>query len=169
MEKILLILEVSQKQAYIFSSIKLRENVERSMEIAYVTSSAFFRETAEDLYHEEENLVYSGGGHTVFQFESKDRAAAFAKRVTEAVLRRYKGLGLFAKQMPYDTAKTPGENLKELSAALERKKALRRAEFRRLSFGVEALDNENFSLRESSHVHPSLQNEKLEPPEGSMS
>lgn len=137
-----MILEVSRKQDYIFSSNKLRENAERSMDIAYVTSGAFFREAAGELYSEEKNLVYSGGGHTVLQFEDRERATDFAKRVTEAVLRRYDGLELFVKQLPYDPGRTPGENLRELSKALERKKSLRRASFRRLSFGVEALGEE---------------------------
>ncbi len=142
MEKTLMILEVSRKQDYIFSSNKLRENAARSMDIAYVTSSAFFRETAEELFSEEKNMVYSGGGHTVLQFEGREQATAFAKTVTEAVLRRYDGLELFVRQMPYDPARTPGENLKELSKALERKKSLRRSSFRRLSFGVETLGEE---------------------------
>lgn len=50
---------------------------------------------------------------------------------------RFPGLELFVKQLDYDEAKTPGENLKALSAALEGKKALRQASFRRLTFGVE--------------------------------
>lgn len=163
-----MILEVSQKQSYIFASKKLRENAERSEDIAYVTGSAFFRETAAELYREEDNLVYSGGGHTVLQFASGEQATAFARRVTEAVLRRYAGLELFVRQLPYDAARTPGENLKELSAALERKKALRRTGFRQLSFGVEALDGESFSPRVhgESPVRRPRQNGGSAPPEG---
>ena len=89
------------------------------------------------LYSEEENLVYAGGGHTVLQFTDEAAATAFARAVTEAAMRRFPGLELFVRQMDYDDTKSPGENLKALSAALERKKALRRASFRRLSCGVE--------------------------------
>ena len=67
---ILAILEVSRKQDYIFASTELKENVQRSAEIAYVTSSKFFQEAAGSLYSEAENLVYAGGGHTVLQFGS---------------------------------------------------------------------------------------------------
>ncbi len=145
MEKVLTILEVSRKQDYIFSSKKLRENAARSADIAYVTSSQFFREAAGELYDERRNLVYSGGGHTVLQFDGSEQARAFARQVTEAVLRQYDGLELFVKQTPYDNGRTPGENLKELSAALERKKSVRQARFRRLSFGVERLDGNDFA------------------------
>ena len=142
MEKTLLILEVSQKQSYIFSRKKLRENVERSAIIQYVTSSAFFRDAAEDLYSEPENLVYAGGGHTVLQFEDERQAVSFASRVTEQAMRRFDGLELFAKKMKYDSSTTPEENLKRLSGELEKKKALRTSSFRRTSFGVEVIDAE---------------------------
>ena len=46
MGKVLTILEVSRKQEYIFASKKLRENAERSQDIADLTSSTFFMETA---------------------------------------------------------------------------------------------------------------------------
>lgn len=79
----LMILEVSQKQAYIFASRRLRENAARSEDIRYVTESRFFQTAAGPLYREED-LVYAGGGHTVLQFDSRARADAFARAVTEA-------------------------------------------------------------------------------------
>ena len=82
----LMILEVSQKQAYIFASRRLRENAARSEDIRYVTESRFFQRAAGPLYREEEDLVYAGGGHTVLQFDSRARADAFARAVTEAAI-----------------------------------------------------------------------------------
>ena len=137
MKKRLMILEVSQKQAYIFASKKLQENAARSEDISYVTGSRFFQAAAGELYSEEENLVYAGGGHTVLQFDSQEQATEFARAVTEAAMREFPGMELFVTQTDYDEAKTPSENLKALSTALERKKSLRQASFRRLSFGVE--------------------------------
>ena len=137
MKKRLMILEVSQKQAYIFASKKLQENAARSEDISYVTGSRFFQAAAGELYSEEANLVYAGGGHTVLQFDSQEQATAFARAVTEAAMREFPGMELFVTQTDYDEAKTPSENLKALSTALERKKSLRQASFRRLSFGVE--------------------------------
>ena len=131
-----MILEVSQKQNYIFSSKKLQENASRSEDIRYVTSSEFFETEAGDLYSKQKNLINSGGGHAVLQFDEQESARAFAKRVTEAALRQFHGLELFVKQLPYAENLTPGENLKELTKALERKKSVRSSSFRRMDFGV---------------------------------
>lgn len=155
----LTILEVSQKQAYIFASKQLKENAARSGDISRVTGSEFFARTAGEWYREEDNLVYAGGGHTVLQFDDKDRAVAFAHAVTGAVLRQYDGLELFVKTIAYDPARTPGENLKELSRALEAKKARRRASFRLLDFGLEAPPE-----AEGSPSRPG--GEGIAPPEG---
>ena len=56
--KALLILEVSRKQDYIFSSNRLKDNARRSQEIAYVTSPAYFIKKASELYSDEKNLVF---------------------------------------------------------------------------------------------------------------
>ena len=119
MDRVLTILEVSRKQDYIFSSKKMRENADRSNEIAYVTGDGFFRESAKGLYDGQRNMVYAGGGHTVLQFDGMEQAAAFTRAVTEAALRRFGGMEIFAKTLPYDESRTPGENLMALSAALE--------------------------------------------------
>ena len=73
--KALVILEVSQKQAYIFGDKRLRENVKRSRLIDWVTDPDFFVEIAKKLFSEEKNLVYAGGGHTVLQLTQKEDAA----------------------------------------------------------------------------------------------
>ena len=135
--KTLVILEVSRKQDYIFSSKRLRDNVRRSAEINHVTSEAFFQKAAGKQYHPE-NMVYSGGGHTILQFESREQAVDFTRQVTEAAIREYPQMELFAKVMEYQNNCTPGENLKNLSAELERKKSFRKSSIRQLTLGVEA-------------------------------
>lgn len=154
MEKVLLILEVAHKQEYIFGSNKLRENASRSGDIAFVTSSAFFESAAGELYTEEENMVYSGGGHAVLQFNGVERARAFAQRVTETAMRQFPGMAMFAKQMPYDKNRSPQENLQELHMALEAKKALRQADFHNLSFGVEAAPSHNKNSQSKIELAP---------------
>lgn len=155
MGKTLVILEVSRKQEYIFGSrgMGLEENRRRSWQIGMVTGSDFFRE-ASDFYREEEHLVYAGGGHTVLQFADAGQATDFVKAVTRKVLTTFRGMELFAKQMPYDPALAPGENLMRLTALLEKKKALRQASFRRLGFGMEATDAKNAFLPSVKYVQP---------------
>ena len=142
--KVLAILEVSQKQAYIFSSNKLRDNIRNSAVIAWVTSSEFLEELAKKsegrcAYTEEENLVYSGGGHTILQFADEDKAKTLIREATIYVLKEYPGLELFAKL--YKTTDTPTpDDLKKLTEELEVKKSLRRASFCHGSFGIEKTD-----------------------------
>lgn len=170
--KVLAILEVSRKQEYIFASKKLRDNAHRSDEIAWVTGSKFLKEAAKDLYQESENMVYNGGGHTVLQFDAEDEddvmdhAKAVISAVTEKVLTEFDGLELFAKLMTYDPDKTPGENLKELSAALERKKSRREGSFRQLSYGVEQLSSENFKPVGKGGTIGKVVPDQILPPEG---
>ena len=137
--KTLMLLEVSQKQRYIFSSKKLADNARRSDEIAYVTSPDFFQKAAPELYRDDD-LVYAGGGHTVLCFEDSTTASKFAQRVSESVLRQYPGMELFVKQLPYDETMTPNENLSALTAAAEKKKSFRTSAFAQTTFGVEKLD-----------------------------
>lgn len=136
-----MLLEVSQKQSYIFASRSLKDNLRRSAEIRYVTGNAYFSESCPDLYCSE-NMVYSGGGHTVLQFPDGEAAKRFAGRLTGQALRDFPDMELFVKLLKYDPALKPEENLIRLSAALEKKKAERRAAFRRLRFGVEASEVE---------------------------
>lgn len=138
------IVEVSRKQAYIFSSNKLKDNVERSAQIARVTGSAFFEKYCGNEYSAQENLVYSGGGHTVLCFDDEEKAKAFNRTLTRIVLENYPEMEMFVKLHPYDKEKSPGENLKELTKALEKKKSIRRASFRHGTFGFEEVDRNTF-------------------------
>lgn len=134
----LVILEVSRKQDYIFSAKELRVNVRRSQEIRFVTETAFFA----DVYDKwnADNLVYSGGGHTILEFGCREEARDFVCAVTEAALHRFPDIELFAKIMEYDDSVSAGENLRRLSAALEKKKSRRQASFRQVSLGIEDFD-----------------------------
>lgn len=138
MSKQLMIIEVSQKQAYIFSSRSLKTNQRRSREISLVTSEAYFRSVCPEGYDSAVNMVYSGGGHAVLQFPDKPAADVFAKALTLQVLRDYPEMELFIRQAPYRTDLTPSENLLELSKALEKKKSLRSASFCMKALGIEA-------------------------------
>ena len=169
MGKTLMILEVSRKQDYIFSSKKLRDNVSRSSDISFVTSSDYFKLTAGEMYSEQKNLVYSGGGHTVLQFNNEDSARLFAQTVSEAVLREFDGLELFVKLMPFDSGgSTPGEKLNALTRCLEKKKSMRSSSFRQTDFGVEVLDSETLRPIPKYSDVAARGNPVIEPPDGWM-
>lgn len=166
MARTLLIAEVSRKQDYIFSSRHLKDNAERSDIIRYVSDSRFFEKAAPGLYREADNLIYSGGGHTVLQFADAQQAAAFAEKVTEAAMREFDGLELFVKQYPYNPGLTPGKNLLELTKALERKKSRRAAAFGYTTLGVEALDGETFQPVHAAAMGAKPEKYGVQPPAG---
>ena len=138
----LTILEVSQKQAFIFESNKLKDNVNNSAIIAQITDARYIEKAVGDqtVFDAEKNLVYSGGGHTVLEFASKEQSIKCVSAVTRKVRESFNGLEMFAKTIEYDNHLAPGDNLKNLTASLERKKALRKSAFHQGSFGIEAVD-----------------------------
>ena len=62
MSRYLTIYEVSQKQKFIFSSNKLKENIRNSDVIAFLTSADFISQCVgeESLFSEKNNMVYAG-------------------------------------------------------------------------------------------------------------
>lgn len=142
MDRYLDIVEVSQKQAYIFSSNHLKDNVLNSATIAYITSSEYFTEVVKDenLYSESKNMVFSGGGHTVLEFPSIDAARKFNAIVTASIHSRYPRILIFTRIIQYDEKKTPGQNIKDLTTKLEEKKSIRSAYFHQGTFGIEDID-----------------------------
>lgn len=163
MGKVLTILEVSRKQEYIFASKKLRENAERSQDIADLTSSTFFMETAGETYSDCTNLISTGGGHAALQFDSREAAADFTQLVTLAALETYPELELFARTIDYAPGLDPGDNLKALTSALEAKKARRTSSFRWLDLGVELPQDVDSRPRPDSRKHA---RDIVPPPEG---
>ncbi|MFI3212730.1 MAG: hypothetical protein R3Y24_05255 [Eubacteriales bacterium] len=149
---ILMKVEVAKKQAYIFSSNLLKDNITRSNHITYVTGSEYFENVASEVYREAENLVYSGGGHAVLRFATKEQARAFTKIITTYAFTRYDGLELFCKHMEYDEKASPQENLMNLSKQLEEKKALRKDSFGQISLGIEKLNSVTYQLEDLNKV-----------------
>lgn len=142
MERFLTIIEVSQKQAYIFSDNKLRENIRRSEEIARVTGTGYIQKAIGNSLKRpvSDCLVYAGGGHTILEYESREDAEKAVGCLTGRVLAEFPELELFAKIVEYDEQQTPGENVRRLTAELERKKSLRAASFHQETFGIEEVD-----------------------------
>lgn len=103
MDRYLTILEVSQKQKYIFSSNVLSENIYNSDTIARITSGKYIESVVNDvkLFQIKDNLVYAGGGHTIMVFPSEKQAKQVTAMVTEQVIRDYPDIELFAATIPY--------------------------------------------------------------------
>lgn len=141
-ERVLTMLEVSQKQAYIFASNKLRDNIMNSAVISWVMSKEYFEEKIHnpDIFDQEKNYVYAGGGHTVLEFPTLEKAFDVTKKITTAIHCDYPEIQVFAASLEYDSTKSPGENLKELTKKLERKKSIRESVFHQGTFGIEKLD-----------------------------
>lgn len=143
-------LEVSQKQAYIFASNKLKDNVINSATIAWIMSPEYFEEVVSDptLFSKDANLVYSGGGHTVLEFATKEQAQKVCRIITTQIRKDYQGIEVFAKTISYEEKDedgkvlSPSANLKNLTRALEKKKSVRRAVFHQGTFGVESIDTD---------------------------
>ena len=141
-ERYLTILEVSQKQAYIFQSNELKKNILNSAVIAWIMDADYLEKEADDqeLFNKKDNLVYSGGGHTVLEFPAHEQAVCFTKKITKAIRKDYPGIEVFAITIQYKDTKFPADNLKKLTKELERKKAERKSAFHQGSFGVERID-----------------------------
>ena len=154
MQRVLMILEVSQKQNYIFASKILKENMQRSENISHVTSRSYFSQVCPGDFDPDVNLVYSGGGHTVLKFFSEEEAERFARAVTRQVMIDYPGMELFVKQLNYMESRSPGENLNELSRQLESKKSYREHAFRTHALGIEesAGDSGSSSIRNNFKI-----------------
>lgn len=144
-------LEVSQKQAYIFSSNKLKDNVLNSAVIAWIMSPEYFAQTVtvngkSELFDLKKNLVYSGGGHIVLDFEEKENAVDFVRIVTFQIHKDYPEIEVFAKILEYSEnegkkANSMIDKLVELSKELESKKSARLSAFHQGTFGIEKIDS----------------------------
>ena len=147
-------LEVSQKQAYIFSSNKMKDNVLNSAVIAWIMSPDYFADIVKadgrkELFSEAENLVYSGGGHIVLDYEEKETAVSFVRLITSQIHKEYSGIEIFAKVLDYSdgdrkNAKSMIRKMEELSQALEKKKSERLSAFHQGTFGIEKIDSTIF-------------------------
>ncbi len=148
---VLTIIEVSQKQAYIFAENKLKSNVARSEEIAYVTGVINLKEKlgGEGLFDEKENLVYAGGGHTILQYETPEAAKMAMQKYTRSILAEYPQMDFFVHTIKYSEKESPAQNINNLIKGLEKKKSVRQASFHQEYFGVEQHDIENQSRTNS--------------------
>lgn len=144
MSRVITILEISQKQAYIYESNKLKDNIINSAVIAYVLSAEYIEKVLSDKgYVDKDNMVYSGGGHTILTFlgdndeSALKKAKEYMEYLTRTIYRDFDGLSVFVKTIVYDDNKSIGDNLNGLVSSLEEKKSIRKSAFKKGSFGIE--------------------------------
>lgn len=127
----LVVLEVSQKQGYIFKTDRLVENIGASIIIRKIT------EEIPKKYTNENEFVFEGGGKSVYAFDSYDNAAGFVKKMTREVIEYYPGVELFMAIQEYDTEKDSVINaINDLYGKLEEKKASRCHNFKTIGLGI---------------------------------
>lgn len=128
--KYLVAIEISKKQNYIFKSNKLKENIGASLIIKYVTEDlwrAFIGDGQE---------IYSGGGNSYFEFDSKEEVKKFIEKMSFHILKNYEGLEFYASVVEGHFNK---ENMDDLKEKLSEKKLKRKNSFKKVSFGIEEI------------------------------
>jgi len=132
------IVEIGRKQAYIFSSNRLREIAGASMIIRHISERL-----PKDLslpYFGEENVIMAGGGHSIYQFSTREEGCEFNRLLSCAVLKEFPGLQLHCALMDFnpDGDLLP-DKITELFKALAQKKSGQAAPLRQYSYGIEKL------------------------------
>lgn len=157
-------IDVSRKQEFIYRHNKLKDNLYNSFIIKTVTENieddTLDKEALEALadlkvrltkYLQENHqgdysFLYSGGGNSIVQFSSQETARNFIRGYSKAVLEEYPELELYISL----TTATQNFNYKEIRKDLHKKadelKDKRKSRFKRLSYGVEEIDETGRAL-----------------------
>ena len=134
----LTVLEVSQKQNYIYKTERLAENIGASMIIREITE-----DLPERILGNHMNIISGGGGNCLLDFLSKKEAYDFSKAFSTKVLTDYPGVELFLASVEYDEEKDRiMEKIDELYEKLGAKKADRDGYFQIYSPGITELCND---------------------------
>lgn len=132
----LVLWEVSKKQHYIFSSNRLKENRGASIIIEDVTESMPLSFPG----HYENDLIYNGGGSSLYKFKDMRRADGFIRNISEKALRDYPGIELFMVIQTYDEKKDKITKIIDCAyKKLAIKKNRRENSGGQLSFGIERI------------------------------
>lgn len=129
----LVVLEVSQKQAYIFKTNRLAENIGASIIIRDITEN-ISEQIAENFFGEK---VLSGGGKSVYAFSNEERARDFTKGISNHVLLKYPGVELFLATCAYEEEhESIIDAINSLYGKLEQKKSGRESSFKVFDLGM---------------------------------
>lgn len=158
-------IDVSRKQEYIFRNKNLRNNLVNSYVIKAITeipdhdadllrpdglkgkqARVLLKEFLESGYPGRYNVIYSGGGNSIIQFEDAEQAGAFIKGYSLAVLQAYPHLELYISKVKENelSVDEKAHDVKIIRHLLiqraDKLKDKRRVMFRRWSYGIEKLD-----------------------------
>jgi hypothetical protein len=129
----IVILEVSQKQAYIFRTNKEKENIGASYIIKAITEDK--QKEFADKNHGA--IIYAGGGKSLCYFKDGHDAENFAREYSLHILKKFSGIELFIASQDYDPKKDKApEKVEEAYRRLGVKKTTRATSIRQTGFGV---------------------------------
>ncbi len=133
--KALVLWEVSKKQQYIFSSNKLKENKGASYIIKHITENLPYE--VDKKYENKE--IYSGGGSSIYDFDTVAEAKEFIKNLSKKVISTYPGIELFMVIQEYEDDRFIAGIIDEAYKKLAIKKNKRENSPNQLSFGFERI------------------------------
>lgn len=152
------LIDVSSKQAFIYKNNKLKKNLYNSFIIKMITEKLDDSERL-DLpiylsgylknckgFIEDDGVVYSGGGNSIIEFNSGADAKEFIRGYSREVLKAYPDLELYISLVDEKEVNETDKGKKEkqirnkLYKKIDEIKGQHRAQFRRVSYGVEAID-----------------------------
>ena len=134
MEKYLLKIDITGKQEYIFATNRLKDAVGASEVVRFVSEDlgGLLLEEIDGLKNEEfskeksdGNVLFIGGGNSVYIFKDENSSREFASRFSEIVLRFFPGLDLLMAGSEVDSSEnksTIKKKIEELDLKLEKKK-----------------------------------------------
>jgi hypothetical protein len=129
----IVISEVSQKQAYIFRTNKQKENIGASYIIKAVTED-IQKEFAIKNHGE---IIYAGGGKSLYYFEMEKDAEIFAKEYSLHIIKEFIGVELFIASQDYNPKiDRATEKVAEAYRLLGVKKAAKATSIRQVGFGI---------------------------------
>ena len=142
----LVVLEVSQKQNYIFKTNRLAENIGASIIIRDITEELgkkYLQADNQEKYGTQGGEYwFAGGGKSIYTFPTENAAKNFVRCISTEVIRNYPGTELFMAHIGYGKSEEKKpimsivEAVDELYGKLEQKKAERQSAFCLLGLGI---------------------------------
>lgn len=160
MGKYVTLIEVGQKQSYIFASNRLAENLGASIIIRQVT------ERDPEVFYKEETpqVIYEGGGKALYVFRTPEKGIAFAKKYSRFVLETYPGLLLYIVGCEVRDEESVKEGLDRCYRLLEKKKTAGFSMHRRMIDYGGSLRCAETNLPAVSHQAKELPEDRQEKP-----